>query len=141
MSSEIPEMYCVRSAQQWSPKQAQRARACAPPLSSPSFTFRLPPPHFRISHLYSAGVRCGKRPHYIIAWHFVDVLDPCLRISDRLIPRSRDCTSKTGSTHETLSVHVVRLEHTCDENETGCIIAPECEWTPKGPNHIRWRAT
>ena len=81
VSSEIPEMSCVRSAQQWYPKQAQRARASAPRLSRPSFTFRLSPPHFRITHLYSAGIRCGKRPHYIVACHFVDVLDPCLLIS------------------------------------------------------------
>ena len=121
-------MYCVRSAQQGFPKQAQRARASAPPLSGPSFTFRLSPPHFCVTHLYSAGVRCGERTHYIIARHFGDVRDPCLQISQSLIPRtsspfmharatqtkvgnlqwlqptphvSRDVTGKAGSAHET----------------------------------------
>lgn len=56
MPSKVPQMYGVRSPQQWFPKQTQRARAPAPCLSIPCFTLSLSPPHFCIPHFSSVGI-------------------------------------------------------------------------------------
>jgi hypothetical protein len=73
---ELPEMDCLCSAQQRPPEHAQSAWAPAPQLSGPPVTFCLSPPHFRISRLHSADVRCGEPAHHIIPWHFDVVLNP-----------------------------------------------------------------